>query len=235
MTAVYGIPAENITVIPNGVDIDYFRPPEVKPAGPPVLVCVARLHRDKDHTTLFKALQMVREKFPEVRLWLVGDGLRRGALQNWVEKNFPPGTVEFFGAQMDIRPYLHQASLLVLSSIREAMPNAILEAMASGLPVVATRVGGVPEVVRQGETGLLVPPNAPGALGEAICRILADPSWLSALGEGGRRRAQEEFSIEIMVRCHEAVFDQLVNHTRGGPPMPGSSAGALWKKESLKN
>ena len=199
------------------MDIEYFRPPEFKPAGPPVLVCVARLHPDKDHETLFKSFQLVLKKFPEARLWLVGDGLKRSALQGWVGGNFPPGVVEFLGVQRDVRPCLRQASLFVLSSIREAMPNAILEAMASGLPVVATRAGGVPEVVREGETGLLVPPRNPEALGKAICSSLANPAQLFALGQAGLRRAQEEFSFEAMVRRHEAVFDRLIRQKISGP------------------
>lgn len=210
MMASWGIPGEKITVIPNGVDSDYFRPPPAKPGGPPVLVCVARLHPDKGHHTLLRSFQVVRNTFPTARLCLVGDGPQRRALQDWVARNFPSGSVEFCGAQMDVRPYLHRADLLVLSSIREAMPNAILEAMACGLPVVATGVGGVPEVVQEGETGRLVPPKNHEALGEAVCQLLANPQRLAALGQAGRRRAREDFSLESMVRRHEAVFGQMI-------------------------
>ncbi len=213
MVQAYGIPRERITVIRNGLDTDHFHPPEAKPSGPPVLVSLARLHPDKDHLTMLRAFKSVLGKFPEARLWLVGDGHWRPVLENWVRKHLPDGAVHFFGGQMDVRPYLAQATLFVLSSkdnACEALPSALLEAMASGLPAVVTRVGGIPEVVVQGENGLMVPEKDPGALAEAIGRLLADPRSLRAMGQAARRKAVAEFSFDQMVRSHEVVFDRLL-------------------------
>jgi glycosyltransferase involved in cell wall biosynthesis len=114
---------------------------------------------------------------------------------------------------MDVRPYLRQARLFVLSSkdnACEALPSALLEAMAAGLPAVVTRVGGIAEVVAPGETGLLVEEKNPQALAAAICELLADPGRLNAMGRAARRRAVAEFSFEKMVKSHEEIFDGLL-------------------------
>jgi glycosyltransferase involved in cell wall biosynthesis len=213
MISAYGIPQDRISVIRNGLDTGYFHPPEAKPEGPPILVCVARLHPDKDHMTLLRAFKLVLEEFPEACLWLVGDGHWRLVLESWAREHLPHNSLRFFGGQMDVRPYLRQARLFVLSSkdnACEALPSALLEAMAAGLPAVVTRVGGIAEVVAPGETGLLVEEKNPQALAAAICELLADPGRLNAMGRAARRRAVAEFSFEKMVKSHEEIFDGLL-------------------------
>jgi glycosyltransferase involved in cell wall biosynthesis len=110
---------------------------------------------------------------------------------------------------------MHQAGLLALSSITEALPNVVLEAMAAGLPVVATRVGGVPELVRPGRTGWLVNPGDAPGLAAAMSQLLADPETRQAMGREARRRAQQEFSLETMAQRYEAV---LLNLLKPGEP-----------------
>ncbi len=213
MVSAYGIPPDRISVIRNGLDTDYFHPPEARPEGPPILVCVARLHPDKDHMTLLRAFKSVLKKFPEARLWLVGEGRARPVLEDWTRRHLPEESVRFCGGQMDVRPFLQQATLFVLSSISnasEAFPSALLEAMAAGLPAVVSRVGGIAEVVAPGETGLLVQEKDPQALAAAICELLADPDRLKAMGQAARRRAVAEFSFGEMVKGHEEIFDRLL-------------------------
>ncbi|MDI6854957.1 MAG: glycosyltransferase [Deltaproteobacteria bacterium] len=213
MVSAYGIPRKRISVIRNGLDTHYFHPPKARPEGPPVLVCVARLHPDKDHITMFRAFKSVLEQFPEACLWLVGEGQARPLLEDWARRHLPAGSVRFCGGQLDVRPFLHQAALFVLSSISnasEASPSALLEAMAAGLPAVVSRVGGIAEVVVDGQTGLLVQERDPQALARAICGLLADPERLQAMGQAARRRAVAEFSFEKMVKSHEEIFDGLL-------------------------
>jgi glycosyltransferase involved in cell wall biosynthesis len=214
LTRRYRIPAARITVIPNGVDTVFFRPEEVvPPPDPQVILSVARLVPDKDHGTLISAFRLVSEAYPEAKLWLAGDGPQQEAIERQV-RLLPPGRVRLWPGQTDIRPLLHRASLLVLSSCHEGLPNVVLEAMAAGLPVVATQVGGLPEVVVPGRTGWLVPPRDVNALAAAMAHLLGDGASRQSFGRAGRERAERQYSIAAMVRGHEEVLQYLVNAKR---------------------
>jgi len=215
LTQRYRIPSSKITVILNGVDTDYYSP---GPAGPrpkpPVILSVARLVPDKDHDTLIAAFGQVSADFPEAELWLLGDGPRRAAIEALAARTLPPGRVRFWPGQPDIRPLLHQACLLVLSSRYEALPNVVLEAMAAGLPVAATRVGGLPELVVPGRTGWLVPPGDAPALAAALSQALGDADLREALGRTGREIAVADFSLEAMTLRYETVLSSLLKDRR---------------------
>jgi glycosyltransferase involved in cell wall biosynthesis len=215
LTQRYGIPPAKISVILNGVDTDFYSP---GPAGlrpkAPVILSVARLVPDKDHDTLIAAFSQVAADFPEAELWLLGDGPRRAAIEALAAQTLPPGRVRFWPGQPDIRPLLHQACLLVLSSRYEALPNVVLEAMAAGLPVAATRVGGLPELVVPGRTGWLVPPGDAVALAAAMSQALGDADVREALGRTGREIAVADFSLEAMTRRYETVLSRLLNDRR---------------------
>ncbi len=203
----YAVPAQRLTVIPNGVDTDFFKPPvAARRSGPPRVLSIGRLVPDKDPDTLIKAFRLVAADHPQAELWLVGEGPRHEALEQLVQESRLSDKVRFLPGQADLRPLLHQASLLVLSSITEALPNVVLEAMAAGLPVVATRVGGLPEAVIPGETGWLVPPRDVPALAAAMSQLLADPKTRRAFGLAGRKRVEREFSFMAMVPSHEEVL-----------------------------
>jgi glycosyltransferase involved in cell wall biosynthesis len=210
LVSQYKIPARRISVIVNGVDTDFFTPPAKPPDGPPRVLCIARLVPDKDHDTLIRAFHLASSIPPQAELWLVGDGPRKPAVSQLAQDLGVAGRVKFFPGRMDLRPLLGQASLLVLSSVYEALPNVVLEAMAAGLPVVATRVGGLPQVISQGETGFLVPPGDPAALAAALVNVLARQDRGAALGQAGRQRVEQEFSFAAMVRRHEQVFQALL-------------------------
>jgi glycosyltransferase involved in cell wall biosynthesis len=164
------------------------------------------------------AFALVVAQYPEAELWLLGDGPRRKAIRRLAERQLPPGRVRFIPGQADLLPLLWQGSLLVLSSVQEGLPNVVLEAMAAGLPVVATAVGGLSEVVQPGETGWLVPPKDVAALADAISRLLADEAKRLDFGRAGRKLVEHQFSVSDMVRRHEEVFLQLLAGCRKSPP-----------------
>ncbi|MDD5643024.1 MAG: glycosyltransferase, partial [Syntrophales bacterium] len=199
-----------VSVIPNGVDTKFFLPETPLTGRKPIILCVGRLVPEKDHETLIRAFSLVSADYPAAQLWLVGNGPLKADIAATIKQIIPPGRVRFLPARPDLRPLLEQASMLVLSSRQEAFPNVILEAMAMGLPVVATRVGGVPELVIPGETGWLAPPGNVPALAAALAQLLGDPETCKAFGKAARQRAQQDFSLAAMVRRHEEVFDRLL-------------------------
>jgi glycosyltransferase involved in cell wall biosynthesis len=214
LTERCGVPAARLTTIPNGVDTEYFHPPAAPAGGPPRVLCVARMVPDKDHDTLLAAFRLAAQAHPEAELWLAGDGPRLAAVQDLAQRLSISDRVKFIPPREDLRPLLQQASLLVLSSRTEALPNVILEAMASGLPVVATRVGGVPELVDPDRNGWLVDPGDAPELAAALSRVLADAEARQVLGRGGRARALKDFSLETMVTRYETVLDRLLGQAR---------------------
>jgi glycosyltransferase involved in cell wall biosynthesis len=166
---------------------------------------------DKDHDTLIRAFALAAAQYPEAELWLVGDGPLLPSLQRLAAETAPLGKVRFFPGQIDLQPFFRRADVFVLSSIYEAMPNVVLEAMAAGLPVVATRVGGLAELVTPGENGWLVPPQDPAALAAALTKLLSETETRQRFGHAGRRRVAQGFSLEVMVQRHEAVFQELTD------------------------
>lgn len=203
--------ADRIRAIPNGVDLPPQDPSarerlrgEFGLGEAPVLIVTSRLHPMKGHAHLLEAVALLREDFPALRLLVVGAGVERGRLEEQAEELGLAHTVLFTGFRTDVADLLRAADLFVLPSLREGMPNTALEAMAAGLPVVAAAVDGVPEVVMEEETGLLVPPGNPQGLRDAIGRLLTEPAFAQALGQAGRERVAEHFSTERMLAEAEA-------------------------------
>lgn len=211
-----------VTCIANGVDTDYFVPPpaELRPVRE-VVLCPARLCADKDHETLIRAFETTVARRPRAELWLVGDGPLRTRVRTLAARSPVRGCIRTYPASPDPRPFYQQASVVTLASVREGLPNVILEAMAMGVPVAATAVGGIPDVVEPGVTGLLCPPQNPQALGENIATLLADAQKRLEFGENARKRTVDRFSMEKMVRRHEAVFEKVLSDAGKGPtPSP---------------
>ncbi len=184
------------------------------PANAGLIVSVARLAEVKRLDILIAAMASDRLRAINAHLVLVGDGQMREALVRQAEEAGLRTRVHFAGTRSDIRPYLAAASVMCLSSRSEAQPIAILEAMASGLPVVATRVGGIPEMVEDGVTGLLVEPGDPELLARALERALTDPDWNAHAGRLARERIEREFSIQVRARKLEMLIEELVEHAR---------------------
>jgi len=162
-------------------------------------ICVGRLSFEKGHADLMRAMSLLAKRSSEIRnytLVIVGDGPERKSLEAVAKQNGIDGMVRFAGHQANIRPYLAIADFLVLPSHSEGSPNVILEAMAAGLPVAATAVGGVPEIVVPEKTGLLVPVRNPEAMAKAIEVLIGDKDLRERLGAAGRERALSVFSPE---------------------------------------
>jgi glycosyltransferase involved in cell wall biosynthesis len=180
---------------------------------------------DKDHATLLSAFRTVVERLPDAELWLAGNGPLRDAIRRRAAAELPPRCFRFMEPKRDIEPWLHAAGVLALPSIREALPNVVLEAMATGLPVVATDAGGLPEAVENERTGLVVPAGDSRRLAEAILRLLSDARLRESFGRAGRLRAERLFDIATMVRRHEEVFERLHRIRTGESPPDAACAG----------
>lgn len=201
-----GVPPERVVVVPNCVDTERFRPVEARPEGPPRIVSVSRLVDDKDPLNMVEAFALVRREIPEARLTLVGDGPLRPRVEARLAALGLAHAVEIVTGCGEVRPHLARADVFALASRREGSPNAILEAMACGLPVVASRTGGIPDVVDHGRTGLLTTPEDPADLARALIRLLTERGLCASLGAAGRDKAVRTHSPEAMLRATEAAL-----------------------------
>lgn len=213
-----GCPLKKIVVIPNGIDLDRVdgwaspRWANTRDRVPsdPVVGTVGRLSQKKGQEDFLEAGVIVLNQVPQARFHFVGDGPLRMELESRARELGVDGRVRFFGAAMDAPHLLFQMDLFVLPSHMEGMSNALIEAMAAGLPVVATDVGGTPDVVLDGQTGILVPPRNPARLAEAIVTLLKDPERARAMGAAGRARVEGHFTTQTMVTRLEALYRGLL-------------------------
>jgi len=215
-----GAPPQKVVTIYNGIEVlplstreaarENLRAVLGLPPHALLVGIIGRLHPQKGHRVLLEAATHVVARDWQVYFILIGDGPLRHSLEAIAREQGLAGRVHFLGTRHDIPQLLAAMDLFVLSSFWEGMPNAVLEAMATGLPVVATAVGGTPEVVVDGVTGLLVPPRDPVALAQAIERLLADPELRHRMGQAGRERVEQHFSVEQMVRKTEALYEELL-------------------------
>lgn len=198
------VPARKISVIANGLDVAGYAPRPPRAAGRRI-VTVANLRREKGHDVLLDAAAIVLRRCPDARFDIVGAGPERGALEARAVALSIAGAVSFPGHCEDVQARLAAADLFVLPSRSEAFPNAVLEAMAMGVPPIASAVGGLLEVIDDQRNGVLVPPDDADALAAAIGALLADPIRAAQLGAAARARA-EEFSFTRMVAAFERVY-----------------------------
>lgn len=205
-----GVPETHLTLINNGVDTSHFTPGKNPDAN--LIVCVARLARDKDHPTLLRAFALLAASYPELRLRLVGEGPEEENLRKMAASLLPKDALrrlEFAGASADPVPHYQEAAIFALSSIREAQPNVLLEAMSAGLPICATSVGGIPHLAHPGENGFLCEPGDYHALAKNIAQLLDKPELRRQFGQKSRERAQRDFSFDSMVQAHQNLFLRL--------------------------
>jgi glycosyltransferase involved in cell wall biosynthesis len=195
--------AERTVVIPNAIDVDGA--PQARLDGdPPRIMTVGRLAPPKDPLTLVHALPMLEPR--PYSLAFVGDGPDRRAIEEELRASGLADQVALSGERRDVPRLLAAADVFVLSSRSEGAPLSILEAMAAGLPVVASDVGGIGELVADGETGLLVPPGDPARLALALARVLDDRALRERLGAAGRARARERFDIDALRSAHLDLY-----------------------------
>ena len=210
-----GVEPDRVAVVRNGVDLAALdlRAREAPADAPPPgawVVCVANMHHPvKGQTDLLVAFRELIRTRPSARLVLVGDGVRRPLLERLTRDLGLASRVHFLGFRRDGPSLLARAQLAVSASHAEGLSNAILEAMASRLPVVATAVGGSPELVADGVNGYLVPPGSPGALARRMDQALSDAARARRMGERGRRRVEHEFDLAQMRLGYDALYDEL--------------------------
>jgi glycosyltransferase involved in cell wall biosynthesis len=202
------LPPNSLRVIYNGID-DPSPPPSPVPrvAGGPIIGSVGRLNPQKGYEFLLRALPSI----PEATVVLVGDGEQRGELERLASELGVSDRVTFAGWHPDPLPWLPSFDVFAMPSMWEGFPRAGVEAMLARLPVVASRVDGIPEGVADGETGILVPPADPEALADALNALIAKPDQRQRMGELGRRRALEEFSLEKSVREFQSLYSELID------------------------
>ena len=196
--------------------------PDAAPYGgrEPRLVCVGRLIPVKGHAVLLRALARARETVPELALDLAGTGPLEGELRALAASLGLDDAVRFLGYVAPVQPAIERAAAVVVPSLGEGFGLVALEAMERVRPVVATRVGGLPEIVRDGETGLLVPPNDAEALARAFVELASDLDRAAALGVAGRERVEREFSEERCAERTEAIYRAALASASGEVPRP---------------
>jgi glycosyltransferase involved in cell wall biosynthesis len=175
-----------------------------------VLLQVARLDYLKDHATALRTVAAVIPRWPGVRLVLVGTGPEQGAIEQLVREYKLEGHVRLLGLRTDVPRLLAGADLFLLTSISEGIPLTVIEAMAAGLPVVSTGVGGVPEVVEQGRTGLLAAAGDHATLAVRICELAANTSVRQDMGRRGRERARALFSERLMHDRYDRLYREML-------------------------
>jgi len=201
-----GLPESATRTIVNGVAVRPLARERVAQPGAARLVSVGRLAAVKNIALLIRAFAPLAARWPQLSLSIVGDGPERGALEKLAVELGLTGAVHFLGFRSDIDELLAQSDVFVLTSLSEGIPMSILEAMKSGLPVVATRVGGVPATVADGETGVLVDSGDERALTRALATLIEHPRSAQAMGEAGHARAAAQFSVDAMVSAYESVY-----------------------------
>lgn len=220
---LYKIPS--CKVIANGIPTNHFSFPRVARRewrsrvgfgdGHVLFVCVARFSTQKNHSLLLQAFLRGPASDPNAHLLLVGDGALREQLEAQAENLGLAHRVHFLGLRSDIPELLAAADVFVLSSDWEGNPLAVMEAMAAGLPVVSTAVGGIPDLLANGREGFLVPRGDVEAFSGAMTFLLRDPETRKSMGMTAARRARESFDVSGMVQAYEHLYEALIDHAHG--------------------
>lgn len=208
-----GVPDRKIVMVRNGVDTVRYAPQDPSPGPLPHRICigtVGRIEGIKNHTGLLDAFRLLLARFPapqfDLRLAIVGDGPLLQTLRDQVARESWAHQVWLPGTRADIADIMRSFTVFVLPSLSEATPVTILEAMATGLPVVASRVGGVPQLVLHRQTGLLVNPSDPQALAEALSIYIRAPQLRAQHGAAGRKHVVAHYSIDGMVAGYDSLY-----------------------------
>ena len=223
----YGFPPEKITVVPNGVDPERLEPhasrqkvrQSVEVAeGATVLLQVGRLTPQKGFDVLFEAIARIADRYPHLVVLAVGDGPLREQLERLAQRLNIASVVRFLGHREDVADLLNSADLVTLASRSEGMPYTLLEAMGSGRAVVATRIGGIEEVIKKEGTAVLVPTEDPEALAAAIASLLDDSVHAEAVGSAARAYIMEHHTAARMVERVQSIYRDLLANQRGRRP-----------------
>lgn len=217
-----GLRSRRFRLVHNGVPPDRYRPrvsaTELRRhqgLGPdPLVGVVSALRPEKGHRLFLDAAAQVAASEPHARFVLVGDGSERSALEAQAKALGLDSRIVFVGDTDDVASWLGALDIVVMPSRAESLSNAVLEAMGAGRPVIATNVGGNPEVVEDGKTGYLVPPADPKTLAERVLALLRDPALRQTMGQAARDRVEQEFTSEKMMERMEAVYEQELSRAK---------------------
>ena len=218
------IPAERIVSIPTGADLSRFHPGppdwELKkrfglPLDSPVITLVAVLRAQKRHELVIAAAAEVIQRFPGARFVFVGDGPGRDRVKQEIKKARLEAHILMTGYREDVPAILSFTDLGIIASVAEGIPQFLFQIMALGKPVIATAVGGIPEIVTSGVNGVLIPPEDPAVLAKAMVQVLGDPETARRLGEAGRRLVEQEYSVEKMAEKVYRVYQQVYERKQG--------------------
>jgi len=226
-----GYDPSKIVVIPNGVETSRFAdlppPDRVRdelgiPHDAPVVIVISRLTRQKGLEQFLEAAAILAPRFPDARFVIVGyanpsEQDYENALKTIADRLGITGRVLFTGLRRDVPALLAAATVSVMPSLNEALSNVLLESMAAGAPTVATRVGGTPEAIVDGVTGILVEPGDSGALAKGIARLLDNPQLAARLGQSARQAIHDRYSLEKMIRATEKLYLDLLARKQRKP------------------
>ena len=213
-----GFPPSDVLSIPTGIDFDSFRSRISRadarnklqlPESCFAIAMVGIIRGVKRHEVALRAFALFRDAHPQARLLLVGDGPMSKDMRQLAEELGLGQSVSFLGHRDDVADLLAAADCFLLSSRSEGVPQAITQALGCGLPVVATAVGGVPELIIDGRTGLLVEPESPQLMAEALARVADDAALASRLGQAGKAHVEEHYSLQAMLNKTEALYARL--------------------------
>ncbi len=218
-----GIPAKKVLTIPTGVDLTVFDPGRIRenlreelgiPADAPVFGTVSVFRRLKGHQSLLEAAREILGAVPQARLLLAGEGPQEKNIRKKIEELGIGEAVILPGPQNDIPRFLNTLDVFVFPSLQEALGTAVLEALAMKKAVVASRVGGIPEIIEEGRTGLLIDPQKPSAIAEKVIGLLQNPELRRQMGEQGRRMVETHYDNRLMVRRMEELYRELLGTGR---------------------
>jgi glycosyltransferase involved in cell wall biosynthesis len=214
-----GVPEHKLVTIHNGIVAanyqsadqapGYLRQRFALPADATIVGNIGRLSPEKGQHDFLTAVAQIAPRFPRAYFVVVGDGPDRAALEQRVRALSLERRVFFTGFLPDVRPVFRDLDILALTSHTEGFPNVVLESLCMETPVLATAVGGTPEIVRDGDTGVLIPAHAPDRIAAGLSRLLDDPAWSAALAARGRSEVVRHFSFDARVRREEQIYREL--------------------------
>jgi glycosyltransferase involved in cell wall biosynthesis len=216
------ISPETAVFVPNGIAA--LPPPSGRDmraelgigAADPIVTTVGFLRQPKAMDVLIEGVARIAPRFPGLKVLIVGEGADRPVYEALIDRLGVQGSVKLLGLRSDVPDLLAASDVAVLSTNSEGSPLSVMEYMDAGLPVVATRVGGIPDLIDHGVQGLLVEPQDPAGLGDAIAQLLSDPDQAMRMGEQGRERRRREFDIDVMVGNLQNLYLELFAKTRRG-------------------
>ena len=215
---------QKVAILPNCIDLEKLKPrlpmKEVReqlriPIAVPLVGVLGNLRPEKDVGTFIRAAKHIRMDLPDARFLLIGDGSERESLMKLAAELGLSDTTYFLGDRRDVPDLLAALDVLVLTSTTESSPNAILEGMAVGLPVVATNIGGIPELVTHGLTGYLFPPGDARVLAGFVVHLMREPSLRQKMGSAGRERVERDFSVATVLKKLGAFYNEMLKFQAG--------------------